>query len=325
MNHTINIGINYLEHISPEILQFLTNTDTINTLKYPGTRCDMESLQLFLDMFQKLRDQGINVKADIHGIPGVNGKILEENITAQVSDWSKVLPLFTQTGSRVFSTHIHARSDIPRDNAIKNANNNIHELRKHLPAGTQIYLENLFADFGQYARQMIADPNFIKEIVECADGMILDVSHVSVAAYDLGMSFEDYIKHFDSSKVKMIHLSHSTVPYYGKVWADDDWVDLHTPCDINDYEMLIKALQHFPNVETVCSEIAYGEDKDNTAAKTRRALTEKEYVTDALALNAAVRYRNIELVKRVLQTKRPLTERDLRFPYLELDEGKDDR
>ena len=256
--------------------------------------------QVFLQTFEKLKEEGVNVKADIHGIPNLIERIFDENITKDV-DWDNAKILFEKTGTNVFSTHImKKKSDgdiIDEEQILSNAKKNIDIIKSNLTEGMKVYLEGVFSNGGQYSDLKMSSYNLINRAVELADGMILDIVHAQVAARDLDISFEEYISCLNPEKIKIIHFSHSRVNDYNPPGVDDDAVDPHTPCTLEDYETLINVLKRFEEIEMVISEIAYGVDEN----KERITLSENEYIRDAVALSVAVKFRDIEKVKRVLK------------------------
>ena len=108
---------------------------------------------------------------------------------------------------------------------------------------------------------------------------------------------------FNPERVRTIHLSHCCIENYDMPYANEDDVDLHTPCSILDYKRLLEALDRFPNVEEVISEIAYSADESGKRvpkASNEYPISPRDYVRDALALTVAVRTGSLEKVREVL-------------------------
>ena len=103
----IRVGTNFISDIPESVVEQVVSRAGIEILKFPGIRCNNDELEKFLSTFERLREAGLQIKAEIHGFPRFVPAILGSDITRN-TDWNIVDKLFRITGADNFSTHINA-------------------------------------------------------------------------------------------------------------------------------------------------------------------------------------------------------------------------
>ena len=131
-------------------------------------------------------------------------------------------------------------------------------------------------------------PEFLTKAWEKADFGVFDIAHAKLAAKDLGMSYEMYLKKIKyKEKVKILHVS-GNIANNGERKLQPD---KHVMLNYQEIEDIINLLYEFPNTDLIISEYAFNS----------KYTYEKELMIEAIVLVSIVKNRNIEKAKRLLE------------------------
>ena len=276
----IQTGINYISSMS-----ILGISGFIDTLKFPGIRCNPEELEQFL------MDLPQTAQADLHGLinfrPAWNSPNIAQNANNDLNR-----KLLTQTHATHFSTHI-GQFEGDGDPFV-NFRKNLEDMRTLLPA-IRLGGENVFSlvnpsGKANYMTLQSTHPDFINFMWERLDFGVFDIAHAKIAARDHKMQFSEYVRALNCHKVEIIHISGGmALANFNSSNSND--VDLHFPCELQDFIELQQLLKLFPNVKFVISELAYSKGENNQ----RVPLTQEDYEKEAQALNIAVKQNDTAL------------------------------
>lgn len=299
----IDIGINYLTELDipqnryDEIYKYLIQKGYINTIKFPGKYCNYESLKNVISLAKST-----NAKIDIHGLPGVvpaiNSKMFIEKV-----NWKELQKIISEIKEiKRFSTHIGLENKDKMDNykseeLEKIYSTNIKTLKGKLQNivnnKIDIGLENIPGGFDFDIKTIT--PDYIGYNWNKSDFGIFDIAHAKLAAKQLGISYEEYLRKIQNKgNVKILHVSGNideTKKYENK---PDKHVLIHKT-EIND---ILSTLQVFNNIDLIISEYAY-----NT-----KYTYEKEIIIESIVLYTIIKTKDKELSKKVLK----ILEKDLR-------------
>lgn len=279
----MDIGINYITELYgkknryDEIYKFLINKGYINTLKFPGKYCDYESLKYFLNIIKET-----NSKRDIHGIPKMIPAIHSNNCIENI-EWKK---FNSQVGQCYrISTHLGIENkDILEKYEEGTFENNLISLKEKL--NCEIGIENIPGGFSFDKRTLT--PEFLSKAWEKADFGVFDITHAKLAAKDLAMTYEEYLKKLEyKEKVKILHVS-GNVANKGERKLQPD---KHVILNCQEIEDIINLLYEFPNTDLIISEYAFNS----------KYSYEKELMIEAIVLAEIVRYRNAKRAKLLLE------------------------
>lgn len=282
----MHIGINYLsEREKPynrydKAYEILLRKKYIDTLKFPGKYCDLQSLEFFLNFTEKN-----NCNKDIHGLVGMYPYIYADNMGKNI-DWTSVKKV---SNIDRISTHIGIEKNEKLKQYSKNEllfklKNNLEILRK-INKNIEIGLENTYCEKGFDIE--VSKPNFISETWEKADFGVFDIAHAKIAARQLNVEYKEYLEILkNKEKVKIIHVS-----------GNEDkknmyhCTDKHLLISENEIEDILYTLDEFKNYDLIVSEYA------NNGLFSY----EKEIIIEAVVLNTIVKTRNFEKSKEILK------------------------
>jgi len=119
-------------------------------------------------------------------------------------------------------------------------------------------IENMALNRLPVEQHILTDPNFIKDICEDSEiGLLLDLSHLKVSAYYLGMTENEYLNHLPLEKVKEIHIN-------GPRKTSSEYYDAHEFMREEDYTFLEEVLKVTqPRIIT----LEYGGDEEKVTSK----------------------------------------------------------
>ena len=297
----IDIGINYIKENS-ECYKLLKEFNYINTLKFPGKTCDEEELNNFIS-FVTSND----FKIDLHGLPGMKPAFSCDNLTFRGNlQFNKLQQLFGEnTDIYRFSTHIGIDNkdriaNYEEKQLEKNWNENYNFLKKNLTEifkqNVDIGLENIPGGFDFDKKTLI--PEYVSENWKKADFGVFDIAHAKLSAKDLNMEYSQYLNKLkNKEKVKILHISgnHSLYSEYANK------PDKHVLINTEEFDDIINTLEEFDNLDLVVSEYAY-----NSLYSSK-----KETIIEAVTINTLVKYRNIELSKKIFNHIRKVLEDDI--------------
>jgi len=261
----------------------------LDTLKYPGKFCDIESLLLFLDFTEKQ-----HCKIDIHGLPGMLPATHDRRLIRNVGWddlptqlWSN--PEFYRISTHIGLDNVNPVSDYTAEEFEQNFQENKKEMKQHLceKTGREIYFggENQPGGFGIDLATLT--PEFISEIWAKMDFGVFDIAHAKNAAKDLKISYEEYLARLTNrERVKILHVS-GNVDTTGK-YANKP--DKHILTNVSELEDIQKTIQEFPNLDLVLTEYAYAS----------KYSYEKEIAMEIVTLHTLVKTKNVEKAKGVL-------------------------
>lgn len=270
----IQTGINYISSMS-----IYEVSSCIDILKFPGIRCNPEELEQFLIELPQ------TVQADLHGLidfkPAWNSPNIAQNANNRLNQ-----KLIRQTYAKHFSTHI---GQFEGDgDGVTNFLKNLEDMKTLFP-GIRLGGENVFSlvspnGKANYMTLQSTTPEFINFIWEHLDFGVFDIAHAKIASRDHNMQLDEYIRSLNRQKVEIIHIS-GGMRFANFNSSNSNDVDLHLPCELQDFIELQQLLPLFPNTKAVISELAYSKGENNQ----RIPLTQKDYLKEAQALTIAVK------------------------------------
>lgn len=272
----MDIGINYITELDgcknryDEIYKFLIEKGYINTLKFPGKYCDYDSLRYFLNIVK-----GTHSKRDIHGIPQMIPAIHSKKCTENI-EWEKFISEIGQCDR--ISTHLGIENKEILENYVAGTyEKNLTKLKENLKC--EVGIENIPGGFLFDKRTLT--PEFLTNAWEKADFGVFDISHAKLAAKDLGITYDEYLKNLKyKEKVKILHISGNIIEIGERKNAPDKHV-LISRTEIKD---IIGLLYEFTNVDLIISEYGFNS----------KYSYEKEIVIESILLNYIVKTRNEE-------------------------------
>lgn len=273
LQQKVEVFQNWIPHIPRWIYEVLFEHKILDGLKFPGTGVDANES---MDFIKIAKDLGCSV--DNHGWRGITGALHDPDFAKQIKSFSGLKDYLTLPGASNFSSHIGAPTSripygtVPQEWFDDVLVKNLRILRDVIASfsgySSSIYGEGLFPT---HFDERTITPEFINSTLksnglsEGLDGLVLDISHSSIAAdylcdkqYSKGShTFEDYVLHLDLSKVYIVHCSGG----YGKVKGDTCSYHDHSSMDPHisgcDWEKFLFVLMHTPNLRKVSNEIAY--------------------------------------------------------------------
>lgn len=284
----MKVGINYLSNVKEEIYGILKKEGFLDILKFPGEKCTLEELNLFLACAQKYA-----FEIDIHGLPGMVAAIHGKSFSTHLN-WDTICKdLFKQKGAEHFSTHI----GLP--NGDKVANYSLEELQNTLQNNMKVFKNEVKSRFhkditiggemkpgGFNYDPVTLTPEFISETWDNMDFGVFDIAHVELIAKDMGISYEEYKKRLThTNKITIIHVSENTSPLY------PENPDTHVMISEGKLRKLFVLLQEYNNIQSVLSEYTF------PGYYTR----EKEIAVDSITLKTMLQTRNLEKTLEVYQ------------------------
>lgn len=291
----IDVGINYITELEnqinkyDDIYKFLIDNKFINTLKFPGKYCNYDSLEAFFNI-----TKNENIKVDLHGLPNMIPAIHSENFIKNVS-WKKIKEKIFETRSiNRMSTHIGLENkdrlnnyEVYRleSNIRINMENLKEQMKKNLDCNIKIGAENIPGAFEFDIKTLT--PDFISDSWQKVDFGVFDIAHAKLAAKQLNISYEDYIKEIKfKEKVKILHISGNIDEIKKYSQKPDKHVLIHRS-EIKD---IIKTIQIFNNIDLIISEYGY-----NT-----KYTYEKELIIESIILFTILKTMDEILVKKIL-------------------------
>lgn len=292
----MDIGLNYLTESDnivnryDEVYKFLINKGYVNTLKFPGKYCNYEELKYFMNITKYTK-----AKMDIHGIPGMVPSICSKDLLTNI-DWKRLEEfLINHKDINRISTHLGLDSKDKISNykhkeLKNNFNNNVKVLKRNISKivghKIEVGIENIPGGF-EFDEKTLK-PEFVSNTWKHSDFGVFDVSHAQLAAKELNMLYEDYIKELKyKEKVKILHIS-GNIDRQNKY---KDNPDKHTLIDKSEIKYVIEALKLFKNIDLVDTEYSY-----NT-----KYTYEKEIIIEAIVVYTIVKTMNEELSIQVLE------------------------
>ena len=252
----IQIGCNYIvsqdgKNSYDNLYSYLAKNNYIDILKFPGKLCNYAEFNNCLNLAKKL-----NIKIDLHGLPHMEPRTHSTRMLKTV-EWDK-LPdnLMVLNNKKRISTHIGAEKNENINESLDILNENVKYLKNKF---YEKYSEEIkFGGENQSGGYKLplneVSPKTISAIWNTLDFGVFDISHAKLAAIDLKISYEDYLKSlFNKEKVKILHIS-GNVDKTGKF---EDKVDKHLMMDKTEIKDIINTIKEFKNLDLIISEFAF--------------------------------------------------------------------
>lgn len=284
----MKVGINYLSNVKEEIYGILKKEGFLDILKFPGEKCTLEELNLFIACVQKY-----DLEVDIHGLPGVIPAIHDKDFIKNL-DWNSINPLlFSCKGAKQYSTHIGLKngdkvSNYSQEEIETNLQNNIknfkqevqHRFHKKVTVGGEMKPGGFQYD------PITLTPEFISKTWEKLDFGVFDIAHVELIAEDMGISYEEYRKRLShTNKITTVHVSENKSPLYPQN------PDTHVMISEKKIRRLFVLLQEYKNIENILSEYTFqGYDT-----------MEKEVAIDVIIIKTMIQTKNLEKTLQVYE------------------------
>ena len=298
----MSIGVyqNYLSYIPSDIYKILIDNNILDGLKFPGNSSDSISNQKLVSLVKEL---GCSV--DNHGWNGISGKLHDPNLFSSDLELNQALTdyLSLKGADSVYTGHLGTQKPLSESELNSILINNIKAIRNFIRqvnpnAEVKIYGEGLFPS---YCTPLTTSAEFLNKCASldnALDGLVLDLCHsVIAAAYiylkkDPSYSFNRFLDELDCDKVGIIHLSGGYIsPSSCGSFKNDDIIDPHTPCHLDDYKRLLSTLERCHNVFRVSNEIAF------VCLDRSIDVSVKVYIIEALLTRIAVETRNIAVLR----------------------------
>ncbi len=305
----IQIGCNYIvnqdgKNRYDDLYSYLVKNNYIDILKFPGKLCNYVEFNNCLNLVNKLK-----IKIDLHGLPHMEPRTHSKRMLKNI-EWNKLTNnLMVLNNKKRISTHIGAENNENINEATYILNENIKYLKDKF---YEKYNEEIkFGgenQSGGYKLPLVEiSPKTISDTWNTLDFGVFDISHAKLAAIDLKISYEDYLKSlFNKEKVKILHVS-GNVDQTGKF---GDKVDKHLMMDKTEIKDIIKTIKEFKNLDLIISEFAfnskYSFEKELiiemcTLNKIVKTLDEKECIKtyDYLSANLDDDLSNLDYIKSI--------------------------
>lgn len=294
----MNIGANYLIQKKDKkilrkydfIYEILMKNKFLDTLKFPGKYCDIESLECFLDITTKL-----NCNIDIHGLPNMVPATHCSEFIKKVEFDKLPEKLWNNKRFKRFSTHIGLDGvdkvlNYTEERFKLNFKENQENIKKILKQKTKRQIdfggENQPGGFG--IDPITLTPEFISNIWQEMDFGVFDISHAKNAAKDMGISYNEYVQRLTSKdKVKILHISGNV----DKTGKNTENPDKHILTDISEIQDILNTIENFKNLDLILSEYVY---------PTKYSI-EKELIIEIVLLSTIVKFKNMQIIKAQLK------------------------
>lgn len=274
----IQIGCNYIvnqdeKNIYDNLYSYLVKNNYIDILKFPGKLCNYEEFNYCLNLANKLK-----IKIDLHGLPHMEPRTHSKRMFTNI-EWNK-LPnnLMILNNKKRISTHICAENN-------ENINETTYILKENINYLKDKFYEKYSEEIkfggenssGGYNLPLVEiSPETISNTWSLLDFGVFDISHAKLAAIDLKISYEDYLKSLlNKEKVKILHIS-GNVDKTGKF---ENKIDKHLMMDKTEIKDIIKTIKEFKNLDLIISEFAFNS----------KYSFEKELIIEMCTLNKIVK------------------------------------
>ena len=299
---SIEVYQNYLSYIPDDVYKTLIDNDILDGLKFPGNSADPVSNQKLINLVKEL---GCSV--DNHGFRGISGRLHDSRFFRDDFELSRMLRDYLQLpgAGSVYSGHLGALRTQNLSNSELNEilKNNVKAIRNFIELfnpgiDLKIYGEGVFP---KYCTLETSKPEFLNRCASMeggVDGLVLDLCHSAItAAYmyekrDSSYSFNRFLDKLKCDKVGIVHLSggYKTPSNCGN-FNNDDIIDPHVPCNLDDFSRLFSTLERCPNIFRLSNEIAF------VCLDRSIDVSVKVYITEALLTKIAIQTRDIHALR----------------------------
>ncbi len=295
----IEVYQNYLSYIPFDIYKLLIDNNILDGLKFPGTGVDPISSQRVVNVIKEL---GCTI--DNHGFRGITGKLHDSRFFSDDFVLNKMLKDYLQLpgAGDVYSGHLGIPES--RNLSEKELNEilkkNIIAIRNFIKlfnptTNVKVYGEGVFP---VCCSLETTRPEFLNQCASIeggVDGLVLDLCHSLITtAYickneDSTYNFNRFLDDLRCDKVGIVHLSggYKTPNKCGN-FKNDDIMDPHMPCNLDDYSRLFSTLERCNNIFRLSNEIAY------VCLDRNIDVSVKVYITEALLTRIAVETRDMK-------------------------------
>ena len=289
---------NYLSYIPDDIYKLLIDNNILDGLKFPGNGVDLISNKKLINLVKK-----IGCTVDNHGFKGITGRLHDPNYLSDKLELDQTLSEYLSLpgAGSVYSGHLGAlrTQNLSKEELNKILKNNIKAIRSLIHQvnpniETKVYGEGIFPPIFTLET---TSPEFLNECasLDGMDGLVFDLCHSAITAVyiqnkkDPSYNLNHFLDDLNCDKVGIVHLSGGyKTPSNCGPFENDDIVDPHTPCNLDDFRRLFSTLERCPNVFRLSNEIAY------VCLDRSVDVSIKLYIIEALLTRIAVQTRDMK-------------------------------